>query len=35
MPHTWKAIERMKKLLIKGICFVIWDGTSINAWKDP
>ena len=31
----WRAIERVKKLIAKGACFLVRDGTSINVWKDP
>ena len=31
----WKAIEGAKKLIAKGACYLIGDGTSVNAWLDP
>uniref|UniRef100_A0A2N9H629 Reverse transcriptase domain-containing protein n=1 Tax=Fagus sylvatica TaxID=28930 RepID=A0A2N9H629_FAGSY len=31
----WRAIEKTKKLITKGACFLVGDGTSINVWKDP
>ena len=31
----WKAIEQAKKVIIKGACYTIGNGTSINVWKDP
>ena len=31
----WRAIEQAKKVVIKGACFSIGDGTSINIWEDP
>ena len=33
--HTWKAVERMKQLVSKEACFLVGDGTLIDAWKDP
>ena len=27
----WKAIERAKKLITKGACYLIEDGTSVDA----
>ena len=27
----WKAIERAKKLITKGACYLIGDGTSVDA----
>ncbi|KAL0013274.1 hypothetical protein SO802_000343 [Lithocarpus litseifolius] len=32
---TWRAIERAKKLIEKGACFLLGDGKSINIWADP
>ena len=32
---VWKAIEGAKKLIVKGPCYLIGDGTSVNAWIDP
>ena len=32
---TWRAIERAKKLIEKGACFLLRDGKSINVWVDP
>jgi hypothetical protein len=31
----WRAIEKTKKLITKGACFLVGDGTSINVRKDP
>lgn len=31
----WKAIKNAKKVIVKGACYTIGDGTSINVWKDP
>ncbi|KAL0011307.1 hypothetical protein SO802_006415 [Lithocarpus litseifolius] len=32
---VWKAIEGAKKLIAKGACYLIGDGTSMDAWIDP
>ena len=32
---VWKAIEGAKKLIAKGACYLIRDGTSMDAWIDP
>ena len=32
---VWKAIERAKKLIEKRACYLIGDGTSVDAWIDP
>ena len=32
---VWKAIEAVKKIIIKGACYLIGDGASINVWLDP
>ncbi|KAK9992542.1 hypothetical protein SO802_027527 [Lithocarpus litseifolius] len=31
----WKAIESVKNLIIKGACYLIGDGATINVWLDP
>ena len=31
---TWRVIERVKKLIEKGACFLVGDGKSINVWAD-
>ena len=31
---VWKAIEAVKKFIIKGACYLIRDGASINVWLD-
>ena len=31
----WRAIEDAKKVIVKGACYTIGDGTSINVWIDP
>ena len=33
--QTWKAIERLKKLITKGVCFLVRDTALIDIWKDP
>lgn len=32
---VWQGIVKSRKLLRKGSCFRIGDGTSIDLWKDP
>ena len=32
---TWKAIEGLKSLIMKGACFIVGDGAVIDIWKDP
>ena len=32
---VWKAIEAVKKIIIKGACYLIGDGASIHVWLDP
>ena len=32
--QTWKAIERLKKTVECGACFLIGDGVVIDIWKD-
>ena len=32
---TWRAINRVKKLIEKGACYLLGDGKSINVWVDP
>lgn len=31
----WRAIEEVKSIIVKGACYLIGDGTSINVWQDP
>ena len=31
----WKAIENTKTLILKGACFLVGDGKSIDRWLDP
>lgn len=31
----WKSIEQAKKIIIKGACFALGDGSSIDVWTDP
>ena len=31
----WKAIEQAKKVVVKGACYSIGDGTTTNVWQDP
>ena len=33
--QTWKAIKRLKRVIAKGVCFLVGDGTVIDIWKDP
>jgi hypothetical protein len=33
--HTWRAMEKMKTLISKGVCFLVGDGLSIDVWKEP
>lgn len=33
--NTWRAVERMKSLIVKGACFLVGDGLSIDIWKEP
>ena len=30
----WKAIKQANKVVVKGACYSIGDGTTINVWKD-
>ena len=30
----WKAIEKTKDMILKGACYLIGDGSSINVWMD-
>lgn len=30
----WNAIEGAKEIIVKGVCYLIGDGVSINIWKD-
>ena len=32
---VWRAIEQAKKVIVKGSCYTIGNGSSINVWKDP
>lgn len=32
---SWRAIEKAKQLIVKGACYIIGDGQSINIWSDP
>ena len=32
---VWKAIEEVIKIIIKGACYLMGDGASINVWLDP
>ena len=32
---VWKAIEGVKDIIVKGACYLIGDGSSINVWLDP
>ena len=31
---TWRAIEVAKKLIEKGVCFLLVDGKSVDIWTD-
>ena len=31
----WKAIEKLKCVILKGACFVVSSGEAIDFWKDP
>ena len=31
----WKAIEKLHEVVLKGACFIVGDGASIDMWKDP
>jgi ribonuclease HI len=31
----WRAIEKSKKVIKKGACFLVGDGCAINVWMDP
>lgn len=31
----WKAIEKAKRIVIKGACYAIGDGSSVDVWQDP
>lgn len=31
----WKAIEKAKNIIVKGACYLVGNGHSINVWKDP
>ena len=33
--QTWKAIERQKKIIERGACFIMGDGAAVDIWKDP
>ena len=32
---VWKAIEGVNDIIVKGACYLIGDGSSINVWLDP
>nr|POE80752.1 hypothetical protein CFP56_72651 [Quercus suber] len=32
---VWKAIDKAKSIIIKGACYTIGDGASIDVWQDP
>jgi hypothetical protein len=32
---TWRAIDRLKATICKGVCYLIGDGKSVDYWKDP
>lgn len=32
---TWRVIEDAKNLIVKGACYLLGDGKSINVWEDP
>ena len=31
----WKVIGKNKKIVIKGACYLVGDGASVNIWMDP
>ena len=31
----WKAIKDTKSIIVKGPCYQLSDGSSINVWNDP
>jgi hypothetical protein len=35
MSPNWRAIENSKQMIIKGACYNVWGGISINIWMDP
>ena len=34
-PPIWKAIKGVKNIIVKGTCYLIRNGASINVWQDP
>jgi hypothetical protein len=34
LPKLGKQLKKMKKLLLKGVCYMVGNGISIDAWKD-
>ena len=32
--QIWQAIERARKVITKGACFLVGDGKSIDVWQD-
>ena len=39
-PHKvaspiWRAIEKARPTIIKGACYLIGDGSSVDVWLDP
>jgi hypothetical protein len=33
--HTWRAMGKLKPLIISGVYFLVGDGFSIDVWKEP
>ena len=31
----WKAIMDTKSIIVKGACYQLGDGSSVNVWNDP
>ena len=31
---SWRAIKEARKLIVKGACFLLGDGRSIDVWTD-
>ena len=31
----WRAIESAKSIILKGACYLIGDGSSVEIWRDP
>ena len=31
----WQSIEKARELIVKGACYLVGDGKSIDIWLDP